>query len=84
MNLLVFFTSCQFEEKEFPRTPYETCKRGSRRITLLEYDNRSPKNCLLPMLSPSPKKMTQKRRIFFKLYFKHQQIFLFIFVLNLE
>jgi hypothetical protein len=49
MPLLVFWLHSQFVEKKFPRTPYETCKPGSRRITLLEYDNRSPKNCLSPI-----------------------------------
>jgi hypothetical protein len=45
---LGFLTSWPICGKKVPRTPYETCKPGSRRITLLEYDNRSPKNCLSP------------------------------------
>jgi hypothetical protein len=46
MHPLVFLLHGQFVKKKFPRTPYETCKQGRRRIALLEYDNRSPKNCL--------------------------------------
>jgi hypothetical protein len=82
----VFWLHGKFMEKKFPRTPYETCKRGSRWTTLLEYENRSPKNCLLPMLSPSPKR-DRKMVSFFKIVFwapKIHFLILFCFVFRID
>jgi hypothetical protein len=82
MPLLVFDFMANLLKKKFPRTPYETCKQGSRRITLLEYDNRSPKNFLSPILSPSPKKGPKNGEFFSSHIFSNKKfILLFLFLI---
>jgi hypothetical protein len=56
MTLRFFYFMANLWKKRFPRTPYETCKLGSTWLTILKYENRSPKNCLLSILSLSQKK----------------------------
>jgi hypothetical protein len=84
MNLRFFYFMANLWKKKFPRTPYETCKRGSRWLTLLKYENRSPKNCLPPMLSPSPKKIPKNGEIFSNRILGTKNFYLFIFWFCIE
>ncbi len=78
MTLRFFLLHGKFVGKKFPRTPYETCKRGSTWLTLLKYENRSQK-IVCRRFYRRPKKRAPKTSKVFQIVFWAAKKFVYNF-----